>query len=163
MFLSTEVTEEAQYLPPYCLAALKIPVMSPRDRSVTSHEKTGPISLLYRNVRQPASGKPGQGRFNFTFYYLPLLLNSMGGAGASGTVPRSTAPAKQNLHLHKCWLAVIERYGPLLEAAFWERYYAFSPGRAQRERTTCLGLGGSRSSDSFLIPSVHSTIDISKT
>lgn len=151
------------YLPPSCLAAQEISVMSLHNISVSSQKRTGQLSLLYQNVRRPVSGKLGQGQFSFIFYYLPLFLNSMGGAGASGPVPRSTAPAKQNLHLHKCWLAVIERYGPLSGAAFWERYYTFRPERTQRQRNICLVLVVSPSSDSFLIISVCSTIFISMT
>ncbi|KAF3818484.1 hypothetical protein GH733_011901 [Mirounga leonina] len=40
VFLSTEVMEDAQYLPSSCLAAREISVMSPSGISVTSGERT---------------------------------------------------------------------------------------------------------------------------
>lgn len=89
-----EVMEEAQLPPHYHLVAREISVMSPREVSVTSQERTSQISLLYGNIRWPGTGELGQGQFSFIFYYLPLLLNSMGGAGASGSVPRSTGPCQ---------------------------------------------------------------------
>lgn len=49
-----QALENAQYLPLYCLAALKTSVMSPFAVSVATCERTCQIWLLYQNVRQPS-------------------------------------------------------------------------------------------------------------
>ena len=61
MFLPMEVMGHAQDLPHYCPAAQETSIMSPLTVSATSRERAGQISLLYRNVRGPVNGKPGQG------------------------------------------------------------------------------------------------------
>lgn len=55
-------------------------LISPQEGPVLC-ERTSQISLSYQNIRHPVWGKPEKGVVQLSiFYYLPLLLNSMGGA-----------------------------------------------------------------------------------
>lgn len=98
------------------------PCPQPMEESVLC-ERTSQNSLSSPNVRQPVRGKPEKGSFRFLFFTIcHFFWTAWVALKVSGTVPRSMAPARQNLHLPECWLTAREREFSL-EAAIWGRYY----------------------------------------
>lgn len=72
--------ENAQYLPRYCLAAHETSVLSPLAQSVASCAEKVRSPCSTKTLGGQRVGNLRKGQFSFIFYYLPLLLNSMGGA-----------------------------------------------------------------------------------